>query len=285
MGHRVRVNTGKGPVSRPNKTVLKEGEETVLTDAQFASVSAQVGSGKLLTDVGAETAPGEAASPADLTAAVTTLQTALGLKEDASVAATDAEVSAVQTALAALITANTTSITANTTALTTKQDASTAATDAELATHAADSSLHSSGQRTGYAANETGTVQTITTTSTAIPSTSVALPQIARPQVLRGRANVKCSVAMTATAGTVTNVSLTIFDDLGNVLEAGMACFDAVNTGGWATVYVEADIEANAAARTYHLEINRGGSTSGTFQVLNGNIAPGFRSALRATAA
>jgi hypothetical protein len=172
-----------------------------------------------------------------------------------------------------------------TAALATKQDAATAATDAELAAHAGDSSLHSSGQRTGYAFNESGTAQTVTTSAAAIPTTSFLLPQISRPQVLEGRCSVKCTVSMTATAGTVTYVNLNIVDDLGNILELGTVEFDAVNTSGWATIRVCADIPANAAARTYHLEVLRGGSASGTFQVLNGAVSVAYRSALRAVAA
>lgn len=142
------------------------------------------------------------------------------------------------------------------------------------------------GTRTGFAVNETGTSQTISTVQTAIASTSVPLPQISRPQVLRARAQVKCTTAMAATAGTVTSIQLVIVDDLGNLVDAGgLVSFDASTTNAYATVYAEYDIPANAAARTYHLEILRVGSTSGVFSCLNGALAPGFRTVLRAVAA
>lgn len=252
----------------------KQDSTGAATDAELAAAIAGVTSA-----LAAKQDSGTAATDTELSDAVAalnaTVSSGLALKQDASSAATDAELTAAINALSSSVT----------TSLGLKQDASTAATDAELAAHASDSSLHSSGQRTGYAANETGTVQTITVTSTAIPSTAVALPQLSRPQVLHARCHVKFSVAMTATAGTVTDLVLVIVDDLGAFVDAGYLSFDAATTSAYGTIIATADIPADAAARTYHLEISRGGSTSGTVQVLNGAISTANRSALRAVAA
>lgn len=249
---------------------------TAATDSELASAvatlnSALAGKQDLAT----------AATDSEVAAAVASLNSAIAAKQDAATAATDAE-------LAAAVATINAAIAANSSAIALKQDAATASTDAErdaaIAAHAADLTLHSpSGQRTGLAVNETGVTLALTAALQAIPTTSVPLPQIARPQLLVGRAVVKCTAAMTA--ATVSSVGLYIADDLGNYLEVGWVEFNSATTSSWQTVMVYADIEANAAARTYHLEASRNGSTTGTLQILNGNISPAYRAALRAVAA
>lgn len=141
MGHRVRVIDGKGPVSLPNKTVLEDGEETVLTDAEFARLGAAVGT--LVTDLGEEDAPSQLVSEAELDAAIAGIPTPdLSSKQDAATAATDTELAAEASARTAADALKQDASTAATDAelasgLAAKQDASTAATDAELATEAA----------------------------------------------------------------------------------------------------------------------------------------------------
>lgn len=169
------------------------------------------------------------------------------------------------------------------TALAPKQDASSAATDAEMATHAADTLLHSSGQRTGLAVNETGTGLTLTTASAVVAGTSVAAPSIARPQVLEAKCIFKFGTVMTA--DTSTSAFLLIVDDLGNFIETGAVTFTGATNSCWGTCEFTADIPAGAAARTYHLEAYRNGSTTGSIVLMNGLISAGNRTRLRIRAA
>lgn len=155
--------------------------------------------------------------------------------------------------------------------------------DPDVAAHAADTLLHSSGQRTGLAINETGTSYTLTTSSVAVTGSSVALPQIPRPQVLEAKVTFKHGGTMTA--DTTTTAFAVIFDDLGNPLESAGITFTGANSSCWGTAEFSADIEANAPARTYHIEVYRNGSTSGVVVLMNGLISNVNRSRLRARAA
>jgi hypothetical protein len=113
----------------------------------------------------------------------------------------------------------------------------------------------------------------------------VNCPLLARPQVLEGKVTFKCTVAQAAAAGTSTTLIVYLIDDLGNVLEAALMATDAAPTSAYYTLPLSYDIEANAAARTYHLEVAKIGSTSGTFVAMNGAILAAHRSRLRARAA
>ncbi len=151
--------------------------------------------------------------------------------------------------------------------------------------HTTDALLHSSGQEVAYAENVSGTTQALTTTTTNLASLSaLTIPISQRPVWVS--AEVHIDVTTTPAASSIAAVTLSLADDAGTILGFSSIVYtSAAATGinnGTSRVYTRLDPAYLTVERVVRLQVGKDGNATFAAQVMNGAVAPGYRSWIEA---
>lgn len=139
------------------------------------------------------------------------------------------------------------------------------------------------GAELGYAANETGTVLTLSTSYADLSGCTLTLGQNTRPVWLEVQYTVDVTTA--PAAGGSGTVTWQIIDENSTAYGSGVCSFEgASGTQGFNTVTNRVRIAPNTAGHTYRVQVARGADATFAARLLNGNIAPVYRSSLAAFA-
>lgn len=152
----------------------------------------------------------------------------------------------------------------------------------ELNNHAADALLHSSGQEVAYAENVSTIAQVATTAAVVIDGCTIVVPPNPRPVWVEASALFDVTTAAAAGATGTVSTGINVGAD---AKAAAILSVESAGTVGYVTVVSRYRIPPNTPEATYSAVFSKGGNATFAAQILNGGIAPAFRSYISAIAA